>query len=365
ATSLARGHRNPIYAARGGLTRRNPGRNVAVENNELDDAPYAPDPLAEKDDSDPLDLVSKRMKDLDLVQQKARRAMAFRLVTGVSKNDKWPKWGEQMPGMSVNFEAQVNESDNPDLIVRVAEVSMQELKAHSSVHATWMNAPNVKLTYAVLRELAKTSFRGFRTMYKAQMDQEKASRQKKNEQASRWQNRRNKKCDRLMSAVPRYMEIHGVDPSDLLTPDLMSDEASGPEDDADNEAVTTWRRQMAEHAGITGKTDTQLAKMSFFEVIKPNWRSDELTKVFRDLSELFNESVPIKSLRMMVERVRDAGRSTDDVPGYAPYDFGVNMEWYERVKETHGRCLGSWLKHPDPPGFGENATSTELGTSET
>ncbi|TBU21202.1 hypothetical protein BD311DRAFT_783040 [Dichomitus squalens] len=369
-TALARGHRNPLYAARGGFAHRNAGRNVATENNEVDDAPYAPDPLAVKDDSDPLALLKTKYEALDLVQRQARRAVSnvvgkqFRLVTGVSKEDQWPKWGEHMPGMAVNFEARVDESVNPDLLVRVAEVSMQQLKSHSAVHATWMNAPNVKLTYSLLRECAKTSFRGFRAAYNSQIHQEKAIQRKKNERASRWQNRRNKKSDNLCSVAHRYLELHGVDPGRLVTADLMSDEASGPEDDEDEDVVMEWRRQMAEKVGITGKSDSQLAKMSFFEVIRPNWRSDELTKIYRELSELYNGSLRPKSLRMTVERVRDTGRSSDKIPGYAPYNFGINLEWYERMKAADSKHLGDWLKHPDPPGFGENATRTDDSTED-
>ncbi|TBU58454.1 hypothetical protein BD310DRAFT_906507 [Dichomitus squalens] len=340
--ALARGHRNPLYAARGGLAHRNPGRNVATENNEVDDAPYAPDPLAVKDESDPLSLLKTRHEDLDLVQRQARRIVLnivgqqFRLVTGVSKHDKWPKWGQQMPGMA----------------------------NHSVIHVTWMNAPNVKLTYSLLRECAKTSFRGFRAAYNSQVDQEKARQCKKNERASRWQNRRNKKSDNLYSVAPRYLELHGVDPGHLVTADLMSDEASGPEDDSNEDAVMEWRRQMAEKAGITGKSDSQLAKLSFFEVIRPNWRSDELTKIHRELAEIHNSSLHLKSLRIMVEHVRDTRRSSDKILGYAPFNFGVNIEWYERMKETDSRFLGDWMKHPDPPGFGENTTPTDDGTSD-
>ncbi|TBU24595.1 hypothetical protein BD311DRAFT_780882 [Dichomitus squalens] len=365
-TTLARGHRNPLYAARGGIMHRNPGRSVAVSNNEWDDAPYAPDPSAVKDNSDPLALLKTKNQQLDLVQRQARRVISnvvskqFRLVTGVSKQDKWPKWGETMPGMAVNFEARVDESVNPDLLVRVAEVSMQQLKNHSAIHATWMNAPNVKLTYHLLRECAKTSFRGFRMVYNSQIDQEKAMQRKRNERASRWQNRRNKgrtKSSSLYSVAPKYLEIHGADPGDLITADLMSDEASGPEDDEDDDA-------MADKAGITGKTDAQLAKMSVFEVIKPNWRSDELTKIYRELWEIYNSSLPVKSLHMTVERVRDTGRSSDKIPSYAPFNFGNNREWYDKMKDTHSRYLGDWLKHPDPVGFGENTAPMEESTAD-
>lgn len=75
-----------------------------------------------------------------------------------------------------------------------------------------------------------------------------------------------------------YAERHGVNPTDLLTPDLMSDEASGLEDDSE-EAVLQWKRDMASKEGISGKSDAQLAKMTFFEVVKPDWRSNEVSNL--------------------------------------------------------------------------------------
>ena len=78
------------------------------------------------------------------------------------------------------------------------------------------------------------------------------------------------KCEKLLSMVDAYAEKNGVDPTNLLTPDMMSDEASGPEDD-DEDSVAEWKRDMAAKAGISGRSDAQLAKMSFFEVIKPEW----------------------------------------------------------------------------------------------
>lgn len=117
-----------------------------------------------------------------------------------------------MPGIPVNFEAQVNKSVNRALLVRVAEASMQELKVchtplnahqnltmwslktHSTVHAEWMNAPSVKLTPRVLCEFTKKSFRGFKVQYEAQFNAEKATQLKVNEQSSRWQSRRNTVC---------------------------------------------------------------------------------------------------------------------------------------------------------------------------
>ena len=56
----------------------------------------------------------------------------------------------------------------------------------------------------------------------------------------------------------------------------MSDDASGPEDEED---LITWKRRMAERAGMGTKADAELEKLSIWENIKPNWRSDEVRTV--------------------------------------------------------------------------------------
>ncbi|KAI1781943.1 hypothetical protein LXA43DRAFT_977826 [Ganoderma leucocontextum] len=355
--------RNAVYAARGGIVgRRNIHQSDAELEGEANDEPFAPDPDAMKDDSNPLDLALLRLAALDETQKTARLAIAkvvcrqFREVTQVPEGSEWPKWGEPMPGMSVNFEAHVDQSVNEDLLVRVAEVSMQQLKKCSAVHAHWMNAPNVKLTHGLLCEFGKKTFRGFKSQYAAQFSEEKAREWKNNARNSQWQSRRNTKCANLMSVAENYKERNGVDPTHLLGPDMMSDEASGPEDDGE-EAVVQWKREMAAKAGISGRSDAELKKMSFFEVVKPNWRSDELSKILHDLWDLFWETVSSRAARTMTTRVRDTGRSSDKIPLVAPYNFGINVEWYERVKVTHRQMLCDWFKYEDPTGFGSKQAS--------
>lgn len=57
----------------------------------------------------------------------------------------------------------------------------------------------------------------------------------------------------------------------------------------------------------------------------------------------------------MTMRIRDTARSSGDkIPQVAPYNFGINVEWYERYKVTHGQWIRDRFQHPDPPGFGTN-----------
>ena len=57
---------------------------------------------------------------------------------------------------------------------------------------------------------------------------------------------------------------------------MMSDEASGPEDE-DLEDKLEWKRRMAEELGMGNVSDKLLDGMSFLENIKPLWRSEEVS----------------------------------------------------------------------------------------
>ncbi|KAI0366610.1 hypothetical protein BV20DRAFT_1124089 [Pilatotrama ljubarskyi] len=361
----ARGGRTAAYTSRGGLAaHRLPRRGQDPPEESATTEVFSPDPDAIKDDSDPLDIIKNKRSDLSPMQQKAISDIQpviirqFRLATGVSKKESWPQWGvpRETEFMPVNFEANVNESVNPALFNRVAELAMQELKQHSTKYVSWMNAPDVKLTHGVLCEAAKKTFRNFKKQYGAQFDEEKKKKLVENERASRRLNRRKAKSANLLTSVPAYIDRHGVDPTPFLVQDMMSDDASGPED-AVVEDVAAWKRRMAQNCGMGGKSDTQLKNTTFFERISPNWRSESLTDILHELWEIFMSTVPARVARAMAERVSGTGRASDDPPLYSPFNFGINRLWYEEFKDKHPQrtYLRDWYTYPDPPGFGDNS----------
>jgi hypothetical protein len=104
-----------------------------------------------------------------------------------------------------------------------------------------------------------------------------------------------KKADQLTTACPKYFELHGVDPINIIHADHMSDEVSGPEDDG--ESVDEWRIKMGKEKGFPA--DTDMDSMVFMEVIKNPWRSQEviqcsivknsLTYLESQLSDIYHE----------------------------------------------------------------------------
>ncbi|KAH9851418.1 hypothetical protein C2E23DRAFT_886589 [Lenzites betulinus] len=356
----ARGGQGTGSRGRGGCAQRcrrlaaaTPADIEDVEDGDANEV-FCPNANAIKDTSDPLKLVSpQHRQDLSALQRQALSKCqavvqaAFREVTGVlTAKDPWPKWTES------------------------EEWTGPGIAKDAATHAVWMNAPDVKLTIGLLIKVAKATFRGFKTVFLAQEDTAAKERLDANARASRWLNRRRKKPKNYRSAIPTYMEIYGgADPTDLVIPDLMSDEASGPEDD-DTESLTQWKRRMAEKDGSTGMSDDVLRKKQYLETVKPNWRSDELTEIYHNLCKLWYDALSVRFATAMTPRISNLNRATNTPPPYAPYNFGINQTWFDEYKDepTYKILLRTWGKYPNPPGFGTNtiagAAAVEADTGE-
>ncbi len=89
----------------------------------------------------------------------------------------------------------------------------------------------------------------------------------------------------------------------------------------------------------------------------------QLSLICHELWELYWKTVTMQQARAMAERVRGTGRKTDAVPKFAPFDLGINREFYEEFKDkdTHLLLMRDWFTYGDPPGFGANAIAESDG----
>jgi hypothetical protein len=68
-----------------------------------------------------------------------------------------------------------------------------------------------------------------------------------------------------------------TDPSPFVIPNHISDEASGPENEA--ETYDDWKRRMATAAGFAA--ETPISHLKFLEVVKSQWKSTQVClKIF-------------------------------------------------------------------------------------
>lgn len=55
------------------------------------------------------------------------------------------------------------------------------------------------------------------------------------------------------------------------------------------------------------------------------------------------------------------GRSTSAPPLVAPYDFGIDMTWWETEASEYPAHVVDWLTHGNPDGFGVESDTGEEG----
>jgi hypothetical protein len=154
-------------------------------------------------------------------------------------------------------------------------------------------AKGVWFNKSTIVELAKTSFRGFKTTALAQRDAGKRRQFGQNQRNTKLRDRRKlvgsitylncysihsnsaQQFEHLLTAVESYIQLGGQDPTDLLCEEMMSDYASGPEDAA--ESHEAWKLRMAKESKMDGAGMAAHAfdKLVFWERIHPEWRSDE------------------------------------------------------------------------------------------
>ena len=57
--------------------------------------------------------------------------------------------------------------------------------------------------------------------------------------------------------------------------------------------------------------------------------------------------------------VRDTGRKTDEPPEDAPFDFGIDRDWYEANKSKYPFHVDDYYTFGNPEGFGDDNPEEE------
>lgn len=147
----------------------------------------------------------------------------------------------------------------------------------------------------MLLRCAKNSFRSMKKQWKRGQDEAVAKRAQANESTTRMYRRRCtvsppyqfldvhafvsiQKYAHVKSQIEAYAERYSIPVSvveELLHEQLLSDEASGPEDD-DEESPAAWKVRMGMHHGLQDVSSSTLKKYAFLEVLETPWRSAEV-----------------------------------------------------------------------------------------
>ncbi|KAI0039135.1 hypothetical protein FA95DRAFT_1577790 [Auriscalpium vulgare] len=310
----------------------------------------------------------KAVRDLTINQGRARMdickatAGQFREITGVKVHEEWPEWTNRFPPrtdevsgevyLTPNFKAGVGDPTNKLVLKRVSDLVFRELDLDQKDKG-WREDPSFKVSWDTVHELAKVTFNGFKSQFRAQHgDEETKEKAILGDHKRRKVSRRKVKARQLLSAVPAYKKIHpGLDPSPTLHADYMSDEVSGPEgykaEYGATEAWKEWRDRMKDAMGMSAVPDEITASWKFFEVIRPNYRSVVIDELYSELRSLHAASLTSLEKGRSSHRVRTTGRTTDEVPTITPWDCMIDRTWWDDHKDD-GVLYADWFEVGDP-----------------
>ncbi|KAJ7697333.1 hypothetical protein B0H14DRAFT_2649869 [Mycena olivaceomarginata] len=180
-------------------------------------------------------------------------------------------------------------------------------------------------------------------------DAEAAKRAAINDRNTRRYRRRCAKYEHIDSQVDAYAAKLRVPRSvvaDLFTQELLSDEASGPEDEAD-ETFEAWKVRMAAATGHKNLTAVALKKEHFVEVL------ESLHYFFLDADSVHQGLQRQRRCSHQVHsRANSYNRKSSLVPCIAPWDFGISSQWLaeQRNDPEVADSLFDWGTHGNPKG---------------
>ena len=177
--------------------------------------------------------------------------------------------------------------------------------------------------------------------------------------------------EQRLTAVDAFVELYDRNPVDFIIREMMSDDASGPEDcvraEQDEERMDQWKYEMAQKVGFQNPTEEQIQRLKVYEVICPNWRSElvstsrwscvnccslmlmqQVTKILHQLRDIHWNGLTAEEKSTYAYRVTESGRSSDVPPLRTPYDAAINRAWYEANKDQYKIVTGDWYQLGNP-----------------
>ncbi|KAK0440882.1 uncharacterized protein EV420DRAFT_1485835 [Desarmillaria tabescens] len=319
--------------------------------------------------ADMIDVMHEQNEVLTKLQEEPKIDLEkFRAVCSVKTGDKWPAPGRVHTNaethevyMTPVFEKNVLYEDNMTIFCKVAHLVKEDIKTKCPED---LKHSKVYYTHETLIDFAKDTFHGFKPIVQAQVNEAKAAKAAVNGKTSRWTQRHATACSQLLKATGEYEKEYGVNPTDLLANEYMSDYASGPEDD--DELKTGWKLHMAKLAGfnIEALPEDVYAQLTFWEHIRPCWRSQEFTDILYRLKDKYNELRTEHERKMVCPiRVMNSGHNTVVPATKAPYNFGIDEAWWNEHQDDpeYTYLLSDWNRYEDPAGFGSNKLEEAQG----
>ncbi|KAJ7611136.1 hypothetical protein DFH06DRAFT_1245364 [Mycena polygramma] len=309
---------------------------------------------------------SADLADIDL-SEKEQRALQdfltkkFRLVCGV-EGSRWPDPTVRRSNATTGqvyptpfFDLRVSDHQNRAVLLAVAKEVNEELKdkdAWPSELRRPRTEPHPTWDVAFLVSLAKVSFRSFRRQWNDNKKRAAGIKAGVAGQIDRRLKRRKRKSKQLGKVIEEYAQRHGLNLeflTDLINEQYLSDEVSGPDDS--DETKEEWELRLAAAADLVLDRRARNPP-GFLEVLIPEWRSDRYSDLIHHI-EKFRFDTKGEDTTLHYNRVC-VGRLSDRIPKFAPYNFGIARDWFERHRgqPEYRPILKTWGSYPEPQGCG-------------
>ncbi|KAF8581764.1 hypothetical protein K439DRAFT_1618810 [Ramaria rubella] len=226
--------------------------------------------------------------------------------------------------MALNFEECVDHALNKAAIAEAAVLAKDEITTSPSDIMDEL-CEDISISIKLLMDLGKVTWYGWADRYKGQIDKESL-----------------------------FRAHYGFNPKELIYPEWMLDEDSGPESglelsdsDEEEEAMEDWTRRMTKYLNIRG--DSAGLEMEFLEVVDPGWQSDYMSvgMIFHELSRINrlankDSGVARRAKARKYIRVQNLGHMCDRP---TPVSWWTDMEKEGKYVEEREGWKGGW-KHP-------------------
>ncbi|KAJ6462693.1 hypothetical protein C8R47DRAFT_1327177 [Mycena vitilis] len=321
--------------------------------------PHASQPATTDADDDD-DAPSLNKVDLSATENRALQSFVTNTFRNVCKvpGHRWPDptvarcndlTGEIYP--TPVFDVTVSDPRNHPLFRLVAEIAFADLKNHNC----WPQA---------LKRPPQTPHGTSR--WKQTQEVEAAIKADTDRCANRRLKRRKRKSQKLTKLLYPFAAKYGLDPgfvADLIHEQYLSDEVSGP-DEASSETKEAWKVRLASKAGLS--LDPQsLKKIHILEMLTPAWRSDSYSRLLHAMQNSDSNAAESSAAqepteepageesRIVYSRV-GVGRISERIPRYAPYNFGISLQWWQENGKhpANKKLLRDWTKYSEPENCG-------------
>ncbi|KAG1764970.1 hypothetical protein EV702DRAFT_1051190 [Suillus placidus] len=195
----------------------------------------------------------------------------------------------------------------------------------------------------------QSKFRSYKRKYIEKTNEEKAAKRRQFNTTNKRLRRQEHLAEDREKAVEEYKARNEKDPTDLLRPEYMSEQAS--EVDTDDEEKRKDRQKKLYQAAKLTECEFH-AGIPVWEIIRPAWRADEVTKILEELDSIRDEQRKESKRKTALTRCVNLGNKSNSPPSLAIFPFMLDVRWHKEYQAANPGSGLVEMYENNPDGFG-------------